>query len=49
MSAMASAVPGMYAFPSVPGTEVLVGKKDGKRTLTIRDRQDEYIYTEVRR
>jgi CubicO group peptidase (beta-lactamase class C family) len=30
------------------GVEALVGTKDGLRTLTVRDSQHEYVYTEVR-
>jgi CubicO group peptidase (beta-lactamase class C family) len=34
--------------PSVAGFEFVVGDKGGKRTLTIRDGQHEYVFTEVR-
>jgi CubicO group peptidase (beta-lactamase class C family) len=36
------------AAPGLVGVEALVGNKDGARTLTIRDSQHEYLYTEVR-
>ena len=36
------------AGPGLVGVEALVGTKDGARTLTIRDVQNEYVYTEVR-
>jgi hypothetical protein len=36
------------AGPGLVGVEALVGNKDGARTLTIRDSQHEYVYTEVR-
>lgn len=32
--------------PSVPGADLLIGEKDGKRTLTIRDAQHEYVFVE---
>jgi CubicO group peptidase (beta-lactamase class C family) len=32
--------------PGVDGFEFVVGQKDGKRTLTIRDMQHEYVFTE---
>lgn len=35
------------AAPGAIGLDALVGVEDGKRTLTIRDAQNEYIYTEV--
>lgn len=34
------------AAPGAIGLEALVGETDGKRTLTIRDAQNEYVYTE---
>ncbi|WP_335656020.1 serine hydrolase domain-containing protein [Parasphingorhabdus sp.] len=36
------------AAPGAIGLTALVGEADGKRTLMVRDAQDEYIYTEVR-
>jgi hypothetical protein len=33
--------------PSVQGFEFVIGEKDGKRTLTTRDAQHEYVYTEA--
>jgi len=33
--------------PSVSGFEFVVGEKSGKKTLTIRDGQHEYMFTEV--
>ncbi len=36
------------AGPGAIGVEALVGNRDGARTLTIRDSQHEYVYTEVR-
>jgi hypothetical protein len=36
------------AGPGAIGVEALVGTSDGRRTLTIRDSQHEYLYTEVR-
>jgi CubicO group peptidase (beta-lactamase class C family) len=36
------------AAPGLVGVEALVGNKDGARTLTIRDSQHEYVYTEAR-
>ena len=36
------------AGPGAIGVEALVGTKDGARTLTVRDSQHEYFYTEVR-
>jgi hypothetical protein len=30
------------------GVDAVIGTKDGARTLTIRDSQHEYLYTEVR-
>jgi len=36
------------AGPGAIGVEALVGKQGGSRTLTIRDSQHEYVYTEVR-
>jgi CubicO group peptidase (beta-lactamase class C family) len=33
--------------PSLVGFEFVVGEKDGRRTLTIRDGQHEYVFTEV--
>lgn len=38
----------MTAGPGAIGVEALVGKRNGSRTLTIRDSQHEYLYTEVR-
>jgi hypothetical protein len=32
--------------PTLNGFEFVVGEKDGKRTLTIRDGQHEYVFTE---
>jgi len=34
--------------PAMQGSEFVVGSADGKRTLTIRDGQHTYIYSEVR-
>ncbi|MCA1660671.1 MAG: hypothetical protein LC648_00290 [Novosphingobium sp.] len=34
--------------PGAIGVDALVGNQNGARTLTIRDSQHEYIYTEVR-
>ncbi|HEY9091833.1 MAG TPA: serine hydrolase domain-containing protein [Parasphingorhabdus sp.] len=34
--------------PGAIGLTALVGQADGARTLTVRDAQDEYVYTEVR-
>jgi CubicO group peptidase (beta-lactamase class C family) len=34
--------------PGIVGVEFVVGDKDGKRTLTIRDAQHEYVFTETR-
>ena len=36
------------AAPGAIGLSALVGETDGARTLTVRDAQDEYVYTEVR-
>jgi hypothetical protein len=36
------------AGPGLVEVEALVGTEDGARTLTIRDVQNEYVYTEVR-
>lgn len=36
------------AGPGLVGVEALVGNQNGARTLTIRDTQHEYVYTEVR-
>jgi hypothetical protein len=36
------------AGPGLVGVEALVGNNNGVRTLTIRDSQHEYVYTEVR-
>lgn len=36
------------AAPGAIGLTALVGQADGARTLTVRDAQDEYVYTEVR-
>ena len=36
------------AGPGAIGFEALIGNKDGARTLTVRDSQHEYLYTEVR-
>ena len=36
------------AGPGAIGVEALVGSRNGSRTLTIRDSQHEYVYTEVR-
>ncbi len=33
--------------PGMIGFEFVAGSKDGKRTLTIRDSQHEYLYTEA--
>jgi hypothetical protein len=33
--------------PTLQGFEFVVGEKDGKRTLTTRDAQHEYVYTEA--
>ncbi|HEX8512535.1 MAG TPA: serine hydrolase domain-containing protein [Allosphingosinicella sp.] len=35
--------------PSIGGFPFVVGAKDGKRTLTVRDSQHEYVFTEVAR
>ena len=36
------------AGPGAIALEALIGSKDGARTLTVRDSQHEYLYTEVR-
>ncbi len=36
------------AGPGLVGVEALVGMQNGARTLTVRDVQNEYVYTEVR-
>jgi CubicO group peptidase (beta-lactamase class C family) len=36
------------AGPGLVSIEAVVGTRDGKRTLTVRDSQHEYVYTEVR-
>jgi CubicO group peptidase (beta-lactamase class C family) len=36
------------AGPGAIALEALIGKKDGARSLTVRDAQHEYVYTEVR-
>ncbi len=36
------------AGPGAIGADAVIGSKDGQRTLTIRDSQHEYIYTETR-
>ena len=36
------------AGPGAIALEALIGNKDGARTLTVRDAQHEYVYTEVR-
>ncbi len=33
--------------PSIGGFAFVVGTRDGKRTLTVRDSQHEYVFTEV--
>jgi hypothetical protein len=33
--------------PTVDGFDFVVGAKDGKRTLTVRDNQHEYMFVEV--
>ncbi len=35
------------AAPGAIGLDALIGNSDGKRTLTVRDAQNEYVYTEV--
>ena len=34
--------------PGLTGLDLVVGSKDGKRTLTTRDAQHEFVFTEVR-
>ncbi len=34
--------------PGVLGFELVVGEANGRRTLTVRDSQHEYVYTEVK-
>jgi hypothetical protein len=36
------------AGPGLVGVEALVGNQNGARTLTVRDSQHEYVYTEDR-